>query len=431
MRADIPTGPAKIFRSDRWKNDHSKKFISKTAPKLCEIKESCGTCRYINDSYEQSLKTKYELALAQFQQAGLLEGTHIMPPTPSPKTTGYRAHAKLAVRPAAKAGLAPKGDGKRFAIGLFQPESHDLVHIENCPLHRESINLLIPDLLEELEKSSLMPYDEELHSGDLRYIAVRASHLTDEVMLSFVTLNEAVKVELKALVLRLRQKEHSIVAAFLNINPDQTNAIFGGTTKKLVGADGLRESLCGLSFEIGPTSFFQVNPWQAALIYRRVEQLAGLEAHGSVAWDLYCGTGQISMLLAGQGFRTLGLEENPAAIVDAEANLVRNRIGASVAPSYLAGRVEDLIEGVPDWARRPQLIVANPSRRGLAPKARQAILDGLARTPNARFVYVSCEAETLVRDLAECVQAGKKLQQLECFDMFPFTEKLEWIAVLQ
>ncbi len=79
-------------------------------------------------------------------------------------------------------------------------------------------------------------------------------------MLTFVTREEKDKVELKAMVLRLRQKGHVIVAAFQNINPNRTNAIFGSLTKKLVGADGLRESLCGLTFEIGPTSFFQVNP---------------------------------------------------------------------------------------------------------------------------------------------------------------------------
>ncbi len=431
MTVDSPNRPsAKIFRSERWRNDHSKSFVTKSSNRVCTIKETCGTCRYINGAYEASLNDKYQAVLQKFKDQGLLEGASVIAPVASPRTTGYRTHAKLAVRPAVEAALKPKGS-ERFAIGLFQPESHQLVHLEDCPLHRESINRLLPDLQAELEASALQPYSEQTHSGDLRYIAIRASHLTEEVMLTFVTLEETLKVELKAMVLRLRQKGHSLVAAFQNINPNRTNAIFGSLTKKLAGADGLRESLCGLTFEIGPTSFFQVNPWQAASIYRRVEQLAGNRNDGAVAWDLYCGTGQIALLLAQQGYRPLGIEENPQAIRDAESNLLRNGIKSQRPPAFIAGRVEDLEGRFPTWSEKPELIVANPSRRGLAPAARDLVLQGLQQSPGSRLIYVSCEGETLLRDLLELSKAGHKLLQLECFDMFPFTEKLEWLAVVQ
>ncbi len=391
---------------------------------------TCGACKYINSSYEAGLKDKYETALRGFREAGLLEGATVVDPVPSPRTLAYRAHAKLAVRPASEALLRPR-EGERFAIGLFQPDSHRLVHIDQCPLHRHSINRLLPDLKAELEASTLSPYQESSHSGQIRYIAIRAAHLTEELMLTFVCTDESVKKELKSMILRLRQKEHVIVSAHINVNGERTNSIFGYETKKIVGADGLRESLCGLIFEVGPTSFFQVNPWQAEHIYRRVEQLAGQATEGEVAWDLYCGTGQISLLLGQQGYRTLGIEENSQAIGDAEANVQRNQITGAAKPYYISGRVEDLLGRFPTWSEKPALIVANPSRRGLAPSARQLIRDGLAPRSDSRFIYVSCEAETLVRDLSELLQNGRRLRQLECFDMFPFTEKLEWLAVVQ
>jgi 23S rRNA (uracil1939-C5)-methyltransferase len=256
--------------------------------------------------------------------------------------------------------------------------------------------------------------------------------LTEELMLTFVVTDESVKNEIKAMILRLRQKEHILVSVFLNINTERTNTIFGSENKKVLGADGLRESLCDLHFEIGPTSFFQVNPWQAATIYRRVEQMAGASQGSEVAWDLYCGTGQISLLLAKQSYRTLGIEENPLAIADAEANVVRNELDADQKPYYIAGRVEDIVTDFPLWAQKPSVIVANPSRRGLAANARHLIVQGLQARDDARFLYVSCEAETMVRDLQELVAlTGRKVRQLECYDMFPFTGKLEWIAVLQ
>ncbi len=423
---------ANIFRSTRWQQDHS---TSTKAPRsnkneICKIAHLCGSCQYINTEYQHSLGEKYQQAIHRFRAAQLLEGANVAEPVASPRTTGYRCHAKLAVRPVAES-VRPR-IGERFAIGLFQPQSHKLVPLDTCPLHRASINRLLPDLKAELEASSIQPYSELNHEGHLRYIAIRASHLTEELMLTFVLTDDSMIKEIKAMILRLRQKEHILVAVYININSDRTNTIFGAENKKVLGADGLRESLCDLTFEIGPTSFFQVNPWQAELIYRRVEQLAGAPAGSDVAWDLYCGTGQISLLLSKQGYRTLGIEENPLAIADAEANIARNEIPADEKPYYIAGRVEDVVADFPQWSQKPAVIVANPSRRGLADNARQLITQGLAQREDTRFIYVSCEAETMVRDLQQIVQStGRSVRQLECFDMFPFTEKLEWIAVLQ
>lgn len=423
---------ANIFRSDRWKQDHRTQasLRTTTSPTVCKMAHFCGSCPTINTSYETSLHDKHQAALARFNQASLLEGTTVVAPKASPRVLGYRTHAKLAVRPAAEAAVKP-GFGERFAIGLFQPDSHRLVHLDNCPLHRPAINRLLPDLKAELEASAIEPYSETKQTGHLRYLAIRASHLTEELMLTFVCNDESMKVTLKAMILRLRQKGHLLVSVHLNVNNALTNAIFGPSTKRIAGAPGLRESLCGLTFEIGPTSFFQVNPWQAESIYRRVEQIAGQGGTADVAWDLYCGSGQMSLLLAQQGYRTLGIEENPEAIRYAEANRERNRLAESKNPSFIVGRVEDLVGQLPSWAESPSLMVVNPSRRGLAPMARQLLQDGLSRRPDSRLLYVSCEAETLIRDLQELLKQGRRLRQLECYDMFPFTEKLEWLAIIQ
>lgn len=430
MAADISNKPkSNIFRSNRWQQDHARnsKKIEAPAPELIKVLESCCSCSEVGTPYDTHLSNKYDRAIEKFRESGLLNDTTVIDVKASPRVLGYRAHAKLAVRPGSESRLAA---GKRFAIGLFQPNSHTLVHHLECSLHRPSINDFLGDLHDELEDSSLQPYSEATHTGDLRYIAVRAAHLTEEIMVTFVVTQEKHRIELKSMILRLRQKGHIIVSAHININPEQTNTIFSQNTKKLVGANGLRESLCGIIFEIGPTSFFQINPWQAEAIYRRVESLAGHAGSGDVAWDLYCGTGQISLLLANQAYRTLGIEENPQAIEDALSNASRNQFSEN-CPDYIAARVEDLLGKLPAWSERPALIVANPSRRGLAPAARAMIKEGLENKSEARFIYVSCEAETMIRDIKELSESGRRLRQLECFDMFPYTEKLEWIAVFQ
>jgi 23S rRNA (uracil1939-C5)-methyltransferase len=432
MATDITSKPkSNIFRSTRWNEDHSraknKAKIQAEPIKILKVSESACSCAGAKDSYEDHLNAKYQKAIGAFEAAGLLVDTTVIDVKPSPVVPHYRCHAKLAVRPARSSLGAPAE--RRFAIGLFKPDSHTLVHHIECPLHRDSINSLMPALYEELEASVLQPYQEESNTGDLRYLAVRASHLTDELMVTFVTTHERHRILLKAMILRLRQKGHNIVSAHINVNAERTNTIFGSVTKKLVGANGLRESLCGIILEIGPTSFFQINPWQAEAIYRRVEWLSGQASSGDVAWDLYCGTGQISLLLAQLGYRTLGIEENPQAIEDALANVVRNSM-KDRSPDFIASRVEDLIGRLPSWSESPSLMIANPSRRGLAAPARQLIEEGLKSSRKSRLLYVSCEAETMMRDLKE-LSAHGQLRQLECFDMFPYTDKLEWIAIIQ
>ena len=398
----------------------------------CELKARCGSCLYVNGPYDAGLADKFDRGLAHFRAAELLGRCHVARPQPSPRRLGYRSHFKLAVRP------ATAGPG-RFAMGLFAPGSHTIVDLPHCPLHVPALSRLITDLRRELEESSLEPYHEGLAEVDdsmavgqqptyLRYVAARAAHLTGEISLVFVVTAEA-KAELRRLVQNLMRQGHRINSAHMNINGASGNAVFGAMTHQVAGGRRLRERIDGLDLEISPTAFFQINPWQAEVLYRRVADLAGTGA-GAAALDLYCGTGQISLMLARQGYRVLGVEEHPDAVADAEANARRNHLEDRAA--FVASRVEDLTpaELVRGSGHGPGLVVVNPSRRGLAPSTRQQLQDILSRQPGARLIYVSCSAETLARDLQSFKESQFVLRQLEAYDMFPQTEHMEWLAVL-
>lgn len=433
---------AQVFRSSRWAKDHARKTVSNSsgtrdprrskaaAPEKisCGIQQICRTCRFINEDESESLGMKYHEGLKVLEEHKVLGGTQLTKPRPSPRPLEYRTHAKLAVRSSSQCVNMDPKSGRRFAIGLFQPQSHNIVEISNCPLHRHSINHFVSDLKLELEESSLQPYDEQTQQGDLRYLAIRASHLTQELMVTFVLNHEGARLELKNLAMRMRQKGHNLSSVYINLNDQATNAIFGQQNKRILGSDRLREELCGFSFEIGPTSFFQVNPWQAEVIYRRIEQLAGGESGQGVAWDLYCGIGQISLLLTRTGYQTLGVEENPQAIRDAQRNAVRNEL--SHQPSFMTGRVEESLTHLPEWAQSPKLIVVNPSRRGIAQEVRSFLVEKLREKQDLRLIYLSCEVTSLARDLADLLASGRHLRQLEAYDMFPGTDKMEWLALI-
>lgn len=402
-----------------------------------------------NGDYQGELLAKTERGVQFLLDSGVVLRSRILAPVRSPKPTEYRSLFKLAVRKLVarpqdrrpqrtlinkRPGAGPIVVGTvadarepRFAIGLFAPGTHQVIDSDDYPLHTAPLKRLLNDLRYELEASPLTPYDETTNTGQVRYLVARSAHLTGEILLTFVV-TESVRVELKRLVAQLQRKGHKINSAHMNINTESGNAIFGAETVRLAGSDRLRERVCDLDFEVGPTSFFQINPWQAINLYRRVEQIAGVPSRAAVAWDLYCGTGQIALVLARLGYRVLGIEENPQAIADAQLNAKKNNLQEQA--TFIAARVEDSREAVPIWARTPELLVVNPSRRGLAESTRQHLARLLAVYPESRFLYVSCEAETLARDLKDLTSTGFQVRQVEPFDMFPHTEKMEWVAVL-
>lgn len=393
----------------------------------CGIKQKCGSCLYVNQDYADGLQKKHLAGLKVLEEAGVLAGAKLLPPEEAPKIFEYRSVFKLATRRPSTSG--PGRPGQKFSIGLFEPGSHRVVEMGSCPLHTPPLRKLIEDLQVELDLSELTPYDEGSGSGDLRYIVARSAHLTGEVLLTFVV-TRPLKTVLRQLVVKLQTDyQHRITSAYMNINSGSGNEIMADQTERIFGATGLRERLLDLDFEIGPRSFFQVNPWQAQNLYRRVDQLVGLAPKGSVAWDLYSGVGQISLLLGSLGYRVLGVEEIEEAVGDALQNAARNRLEDKV--SFLASKVEDLDQNLAEWARSPQVVVVNPSRRGLAPQARSSLVSLLRTRPQTRLIYVSCEVETLARDLKELTEEGVlRVRQIEAFDMFPHTTKMEWIAVL-
>ncbi|MCX6109348.1 MAG: 23S rRNA (uracil(1939)-C(5))-methyltransferase RlmD [Proteobacteria bacterium] len=416
-----------------------------TTEPVCGIKALCGACKYVNQDYKDGLNGKFQAGLKVLEESGLQHLARILQPVPSPRQLGYRSLFKLAVRPATtslkqassaydRMASTPSDEllpvlPERFAVGLFAAGSHDVVDMDRCPLHTPPLEALLRDLRVELNMSTLTPYDEATKTGQLRYITARSAHLTGELMVTFVV-TEALKVELRQLVANLQRRGHRINSAHMNLNTDSGNAIFGAESVRLSGAERLRERLCDLDFEIGPTAFFQINPWQAINLYRRIESIAGRPSTpGQVAWDLYSGTGQISLMLARQGYRVLGIEENPGAVADAQLNAKRNHLEPSAA--FIAARVEDAAQLVPTWATSPSLIIANPSRRGMADSTRRHIAVLLANNPGARFVYVSCEIASMARDIKILSElSGFQLRQVEPFDMFPQTDNMEWLAVL-
>ena len=398
---------------------------SSRVPKVrCLIQKFCLACQYVNQDDQEGLTHKFEKHLQFLKSTSVLDKCTVLSPSSLDKKLGYRCLFKLAVRP---------GRFERFGIGLFSPGTHQVVErMGSCVVHTQALMYLYEDISALFNASTLYPYDEERRTGDIRYLVARSHHLTGELMLTVVATRD-VSAEIKKLSMDLRRRNHKLQSVFININTSTGNEIFGPETKHVLGSDALRESVAGIQIDIPPTAFFQINPWQAEVLYQRIKQHLESTRDG-VVWDFYCGIGTLSLMLAQVGRAVLGVEENAQAVTWAAKNLYKNQeiktIPKDAKAEFIAAKVEEVEKLLPTWADSPAAILVNPSRRGLHEEARN-MLAHVCRTKKSKFIYMSCSIETFTRDAEDLKTKGLILKQLEAFDMFPYTDKLEWLGIFE
>ncbi len=212
------------------------------------------------------------------------------------------------------------------------------------------------------------------------------------------------------------------VGVVLNTNTKKGNVILGDKYRTLWGQDYLMDTLCGLRFKLSVPSFYQVNRDQAEVLYGKALEFAGLTGEETVL-DLYCGTGTITLCMAGKAKKVIGAEIVPAAIRDAEENAVRNHIGNA---EFFCGDAADIAAKLEKDGLRPDVITVDPPRKGLAPE----VIASVAAMGPERVVYVSCDPATLGRDVKLFAELGYRAIRACAVDMFPGTRHVETVAQL-
>lgn len=226
-----------------------------------------------------------------------------------------------------------------------------------------------------------------------------------------------------ALVDTLRKAVPGLRSVVLNTNTRRGNAVLGETMRTLWGDDAIEDILCGLRFRISPRSFYQVNRTQAERLYGKALAAAGLTGTETVL-DLYCGTGTITICLARQAKRAIGVELVGAAIRDAQENARRNGIGNAEFFCADAGQAAQRLCAA---GETPDVIVVDPPRKGLSAD----VIEAMVRMAPQRMVYVSCDPATLARDVRSLTQQGYALAHAEAVDLFPRCAHVETVCRLE
>lgn len=384
----------------------------RTAHVVCNQERKCLGCPLISMKYADQLLFKQQRVAEALQQQNLLDNVTVAAVLPSAAPIAYRASAKLA--------FARKRD--KVLIGLYKRGTHEVVDCPDCPVHHPLINKIAAVVRDEVQRQKISVYNAKHQRGCLRYLLVRVSPTTGKALVTFVSHFRDLQ-QLPKLAKWLTRKIPEVIGVHQNVNSSSGNVILGEETLKLQGLPDLIEHVGDIRLRIAPEAFFQINTIQAMNIYALVRRWAGLTKK-DIAIDLYCGIGGIALHLAQDAGQVFGIESVKEAVRNASENAELNKLRNC---RFFAGDAEQELQKLPLEEKNPTAVVLNPPRKG----CEKGVLEVLCQLQPKLIIYVSCDPETLARDLKILTSSGYRIERLQPVDMFPQTTHIETVVQLQ
>ena len=302
--------------------------------------------------------------------------------------------------------------------GFYRQRSHDVIPLSDCLLGDRLCGEIMDTISSHIKKYNIPVYNEEAHKGILRRAFLRTTK--DEIMV-VISANADSIPKSGELIDAIRKISPKVSSIILNINKKRTNLVLGDKNVTLWGKDVLSANLCGLSYEISPHSFFQVNPTQTEKLYNKAIEFADIGENDRVL-DIYCGIGTISLTAAKCAKSVIGVEIVPEAIENAKENAIRNGIENAEFYCFAA---EDIVPQLLADGESPDIVILDPPRKG----SDEATLSAIAKAQPKRIVYVSCNPATLARDAQFLENHGYKAEKVTAVDMFPHTVHVESVML--
>ena len=377
-------------------------------PVTCtNYKLKCGGCPLLNQPYPDQLKHKQQL-----EQRLLGRFAPVSPVLGQAEPWHYRNKA------IATFATGPRG---RLTCGIYAAGTHRVLPYTDCLLQDTVINQTIAAVLETARACRWPAFEEDRGTGLLRHVLVRRGKTSGQVLVVLVTAQEKLPGS-RNFVKALREKAPWVTSVVQNCNPRRTSAVLGSDVRTLYGPGKITDTLCGLQFAISPRSFYQVNRTQTEVLYKKALELAKLTGRETVI-DAYCGIGTIGLCAAPLAKQAIGVERNPAAVKDAAANARRNKIANA---RFVCADATEWMAAAAGEGLHPDVVFLDPPRAGSTPECIAAVNKMKPR----RVVYVSCDPETLARDVAAFTRLGWRAAKFCPVDLFPQTKHVETVCLL-
>lgn len=310
---------------------------------------------------------------------------------------------------------------REIISGVYQSSSHSIVSVDDCLIEDKAADKIVVTIRSLLSSFRLLPYNEDSQMGFLRHVLIRRGFATGQTMVVLVTAREMFPGK-SNFVRALIAAHPEITTIVQNINGERTSMVLGDREKVLYGRGKIEDILCGLRFNISPRSFYQINPVQTEILYKKAIEAARLTRSDRVI-DAYCGIGTIGMIAAESAGQVVGVELNGDAVRDARENARLNFIDNVRFYKGDAGLFMDEMASNGD---RADVVIMDPPRSGSS----ERFLRSLVNMRPDRVVYVSCNPETLARDLVLLKKGGYRAQYAQPVDMFPHTEHVETVVLM-
>ncbi|WP_202080931.1 23S rRNA (uracil(1939)-C(5))-methyltransferase RlmD [Caldalkalibacillus salinus] len=378
---------------------------------LCPIFDQCGGCQLQHLQYEEQLRQKQRQVQSQLQRMAHLDldKVSVHPTLGMEDPWRYRNKAQV-----------PIGEHEGGLIGGFYRQgTHDIIDMNECLIQHEQNDSLVQQVKDTAEKLGITAYNENTHQGLLRHVVTKYGFKTDELMVVLITNGDQLPHQ-DELINALKAKLPQLKSIVQNVNTTRTNVIFGDVTRVLWGETYIYDYIGDIKFAISARSFYQVNPQQTEVLYAKALEYADLQGNETVI-DAYCGIGTISLFLAQQAKRVLGVEVVPEAISDAKRNARLNHLENT---DFAVGEAEKVIPWWQAQGVHADVIVVDPPRKGCD----EALLQTITDMKPQKVVYVSCNPATLARDLKVLEEGGFETKEVQPVDMFPHTSHVECVS---
>ena len=377
---------------------------------------TCGGCNYLSLPIEEELKIKenqvrrlLEPVLQQQEENWEFESIK-----ESPVAYGYRNKMEFSFGDEVKDGPLALGMHKR---GSF----YDIVTVDKCQIVDQDYRDILTCVLDYCKAQNWSFYHRLRHEGFLRHLMIRKSYFEKEILVVLVT-SSALNPDMTEMVNRLisLSLEGTIAGIVHIINDSVADVIKSDETRVLYGRDFIWEQILGLRFKISPFSFFQTNSASAEVLYQVARDYCNVTSGKPVIFDLYSGTGTIAQLMAPVAEKVIGVEIVEEAVEAARVNAKANGLGNC---EFIAGDVLKVLDTIEE---KPDLIILDPPRDGIHPKA----LDKIINYQVDRIVYISCKPTSLARDLEILLQRGYRVEKVCPVNQFPWTSNVETVVLL-
>ncbi len=384
-----------------------------TREPVCSIFPACGGCMYQTMSYEGQMKMK-EQQVKEILDAAIVGDYEFEGVKASPKEFAYRNKMEFSFGDEFK-------DGP-LSLGLHKKGStYDVLTAFDCKLVHEDMTKILVCVLDYFKERNVSYYKKMQHVGYLRHLLLRRGDITGEILVNLVTTTQE-EYDLTPLVDALLELEleGKIVGILHILNDSLSDVVQSDETRVLYGQDYFYEKLLGMEFKITPFSFFQPNSRAAEVLYSSIRDYLG-DMKGKTLYDLFSGTGTIGQILSPVAEKVIGVEIVEEAVAAANENAKHNGITNC---KFLAGDVFKVLDEIEE---KPDVIVLDPPRDGIHPKALPKILDYGVDT----IVYISCKVTSLARDLEMMQAKGYRVVKAVACDQFCQTVHVETIALLK